>query len=106
MSKRNVGEIRTVPVKVETCVQLGSALYAFQTGCLNLCLLTYLLTHCMEQSPSCEVFRFPVSQKKNSSYFMETESLLPHLQAPATCPYLEPDGYSPYLNILFPEDPS
>ena len=37
---------------------------------------------------------------------MEPEGLLPHLQVSATCTYPEPARSSPYLNILFPEDPS
>jgi hypothetical protein len=37
---------------------------------------------------------------------METESSLPHLQMPATCPYPEPAPSSPYRHILLPEDPS
>jgi hypothetical protein len=31
---------------------------------------------------------------------------LPHLQAPATCPYLGPDKSSPMFPIPDPEDPS
>jgi hypothetical protein len=37
---------------------------------------------------------------------VETESSLPHLQVPATCPYHEPARSSPYFQILLPEDPS
>jgi hypothetical protein len=42
---------------------------------------------------------------------MEPEGLLPHLQQPATCPYPEPDQYSPcppslilkiHFNIILP----
>ena len=36
---------------------------------------------------------------------MEPEGLLPHLQAPATRPYPEPDQTSPCLPIPLFEDP-
>ena len=37
---------------------------------------------------------------------MEPESLLPHSQVPATCPYPVPYRFSPYSHITLPEDPS
>jgi hypothetical protein len=37
---------------------------------------------------------------------MEPEGSLPHSQVPATCPYPEPAGSSPYPNISLSEDPS
>jgi hypothetical protein len=37
---------------------------------------------------------------------MEPEGSLLRSQVPATCPYPEPAGSSPYLRILLPEDPS
>jgi hypothetical protein len=37
---------------------------------------------------------------------METESLLPHSQVPATFIYAEPAQSSPYPHISLPEDPS
>jgi len=33
---------------------------------------------------------------------MEPESSLPFSKEPATCPYPEPDGYSPHPPIIFP----
>jgi hypothetical protein len=36
---------------------------------------------------------------------MEPEGSLPHSQAPATCPYLQPDQSSPRLPIPLLEDP-
>ena len=36
---------------------------------------------------------------------MESESSLPHLQLPATCPYSEPDRSNQYPHIAHPEDP-
>jgi hypothetical protein len=36
---------------------------------------------------------------------MEPEDSLPHLQVPATCPYLEPDESSPYPHNPIPDDP-
>ena len=35
---------------------------------------------------------------------MEPESLLPHSQVPANCPYPDPARSSPYLHIPLPED--
>ena len=37
---------------------------------------------------------------------MEPEGSLSHSQVPATCPYPEPARTSPYLHIIFREDPS
>ena len=36
---------------------------------------------------------------------MEPESLLPHSQQPATCPYPQPDESSLRLTVQFVEDP-
>ena len=43
---------------------------------------------------------------KKSPNFMEPEGSLPHLQVPATCPYLEQDESNPCPHIPLPEDPS
>ena len=42
--RKHVGEILTVPVNVETYVQVESTLCASQISCLNLCLLSYKIT--------------------------------------------------------------
>ena len=68
-------------------------------------LLTYLLPHSMQQSPSCEANRFAASQAI-PPHFTEPEGSLPHSQLPATCPYPEPAQSSPYPHIPHPEDPS
>jgi len=44
------------------------------------------------------------SQSRNSAHFMKPEGSLPHLQAPAICPFPEPDQSIPrtpnsFLNI-------
>ena len=51
-------------------------------------LLTYLLNHSMEQSPSWEANRF-ASWRRNSPHFMEPEGSS-HSKAPATSPHPEP----------------
>jgi hypothetical protein len=58
----------------------------------------------MEQSPSWEASWFWDS--KNAMKFMEPEGSLPHIQDPATCPYLDPEPSSPcpsshFLKIHF-----
>jgi hypothetical protein len=57
-------------------------------------LLTYLLSHSMEQCASWEDNRFSVSQEI-PPHFMEPEDSLPHSQVPATCPSL------PILSIMW-----
>ena len=42
---------------------------------------------------------------KKFSNFMGPESLLPHSQVPAICPYPEPPQFSPYHHTTLPEDP-
>jgi len=50
----------------------------------------------MEQSPYEDADRFAAKSGKsrNSSKFMEPKGPLPHLQEPATCPYLQNIGYA------------
>jgi hypothetical protein len=41
-----------------------------------------------------------------SQHFMELEGSLPHSQELSTCPYPEPDQFSPHHPILSLKDPS
>ena len=72
--------------------------------------LTYLLTHSMQHSPSWEADRLSASQEIPRIFFA-TECSSPHSQEPATCSYPEPHRSSPYsrthflkihLNIILP----
>ena len=47
-----------------------------------------------------------LSHSRNSSHFVDSESSLPHLQVPDTCPYPEPAQSSPYPHIPLREDTS
>ena len=76
----------------------------------KLWLLIYLL-----QAAQSFLRSYPVlSQSRISTYFMEPEGSLPHLQLPANCPHPEQDLYSPcspnhflkiHLNIILPSMP-
>ena len=41
-----------------------------------------------------------LSYSRNSLYFLKPEGSLPHSQAPNTCPYTEPEHFSPCLPNL------
>jgi hypothetical protein len=56
----------------------------------------YLLTYCMEQSPSWEANKSLQLVKKFPAFFMEAEGSLPYSQVPATCPYPEPTLSNPH----------
>ena len=56
--------------------------------------------NCTEQRPSWQASRSSASQEI-PGIFMKTESSLPHSQNTATCPYSEPDQYSPCLPYHF-----
>ena len=81
------------------------------------CILTHLLNHSMELSPSGEANRFSASQEI-FPHFMEPDGSLPKSQVPATCPYPEPASswlmivHTPtshflkiHLNIFLPSTP-
>ena len=68
-------------------------------------LLIYLLTHSMQQSPSCEANSFSASQGI-PLHFSDPESSLPHSQVLVNCPYPEPDQSSQYSHITILEDQS
>jgi hypothetical protein len=70
------------------------------------CLLTYLLTYSMEQSPSWEANQWALQLVKKFPAFMEPESPSPCPQVPATCSYPEPTPSSPHDPLQLPEDQS
>jgi len=66
-------------------------------------LLTYLLTPCsrvLVEKLTCLqiVKKFPT--------FMEPKGSIPDSKVPATCPFPQPDRFSPYPHIPHSEDPS
>ena len=59
---------------------------------------TYLLTHSLTQWSRVLLENLAGSHLvKKFPHFMEPEVSLPRLQKPATCPYPEPDQFSPWL---------
>ena len=83
------------------CVQILRRTAHCLTNLLTFYLLTYLLTYSMQHSPSWEANQLSASQEI-PRILWKTEDSLPHLQVPATCPYLEPARSSPFPYIPLP----
>jgi hypothetical protein len=60
----------------------------------------------MEQSPSWEANQQTLQLVKKFPAFMEPESPSPYPLVPPTCPYPEPNQFSPHDPLQLTEDPS
>jgi hypothetical protein len=67
--------------------------------------IIYLLTYCLQQSPSWDANQQTLQLVKKFPAFMEPESSSPYPQVPANCRYTEPIPSGPHDPLQLPEDP-